>query len=120
MVAASSFTAFHPSIFFFNDTATTEIYTLSLHDALPISHTLVPVGGGPVILCTGLTRSALVALASAPGGTPAPRLARIADSASVTRVVSEAIEAPSVVSAAAPVGASLARFLGRGASAPCP
>src|SRR2546430_12458710 len=27
--------------FFFNDTATTEIYTLSLHDALPISGTLV-------------------------------------------------------------------------------
>ena len=23
-------------VFFFNDTATTEIYTLSLHDALPI------------------------------------------------------------------------------------
>src|SRR3954470_25083732 len=31
------------SIFFFNDTATTEIYTLSLHDALPISHTALPV-----------------------------------------------------------------------------
>src|SRR4051795_2673419 len=31
------------SSFFFNDTATTEIYTLSLHDALPIysSHTLI-------------------------------------------------------------------------------
>src|SRR3712207_8982897 len=30
-------------IFFFNDTATTEIYTLSLHDALPISRkTLLP------------------------------------------------------------------------------
>src|SRR2546430_8986492 len=33
----------HPHIllffFFFNDTATTEIYTLSLHDALPISYT---------------------------------------------------------------------------------
>src|SRR5258708_16620315 len=28
--------------FFFNDTATTEIYTLSLHDALPISHTPAP------------------------------------------------------------------------------
>src|SRR3712207_8579821 len=28
--------------FFFNDTATTEIYTLSLHDALPISSTLGP------------------------------------------------------------------------------
>src|SRR5712664_4855623 len=26
--------------FFFNDTATTEIYTLSLHDALPISLTI--------------------------------------------------------------------------------
>src|SRR5260370_2122914 len=26
----------HSSFFFFNDTATTEIYTLSLHDALPI------------------------------------------------------------------------------------
>src|SRR2546426_6947907 len=28
--------ACYGSIFFFNDTATTEIYTLSLHDALPI------------------------------------------------------------------------------------
>src|SRR5260221_594949 len=27
--------------FFFNDTATTEIYTLSLHDALPISQTTI-------------------------------------------------------------------------------
>src|SRR2546425_10842568 len=27
-----------PFFFFFNDTATTEIYTLSLHDALPIFH----------------------------------------------------------------------------------
>src|SRR2546422_11361218 len=27
----------HIYFFFFNDTATTEIYTLSLHDALPIS-----------------------------------------------------------------------------------
>src|SRR2546427_9608970 len=29
-----------PVLFFFNDTATTEIYTLSLHDALPILHAL--------------------------------------------------------------------------------
>src|SRR5690349_25105159 len=28
-------------VFFYNDTATTEIYTLSLHDALPISYDLV-------------------------------------------------------------------------------
>src|SRR2546430_9455571 len=31
------------SFFFFNDTATTEIYTLSLHDALPISANYSPV-----------------------------------------------------------------------------
>src|SRR3712207_9215429 len=30
--------------FFFNDTATTEIYTLSLHDALPIFDAGQPVG----------------------------------------------------------------------------
>ena len=40
--------------FFFNDTATTEIYTLSLHDALPISspnffeNLAEPTGGGIV------------------------------------------------------------------------
>src|SRR5947208_13303453 len=32
-----SFLFFFLFFFFFNDTATTEIYTLSLHDALPIS-----------------------------------------------------------------------------------
>src|SRR5436309_13068869 len=30
--------------FFFNDTATTEIYTLSLHDALPIQSAPTPLG----------------------------------------------------------------------------
>src|SRR3712207_8283516 len=30
-------------VFFFNDTATTEIYTLALHDALPISTNRSPV-----------------------------------------------------------------------------
>src|SRR3712207_8071116 len=32
------------TFFFFNDTATTEIYTLSLHDALPIFAGFVPLG----------------------------------------------------------------------------
>src|SRR2546428_5061477 len=32
--------------FFFNDTATTEIYTLSLHDALPILMARYPVTAG--------------------------------------------------------------------------
>src|SRR3712207_6938157 len=36
MVSVSERPTLSPSIFFFNDTATTEIYTLSLHDALPI------------------------------------------------------------------------------------
>src|SRR5258708_38924472 len=38
-MSSSLFTVMPPSLsffFFFNDTATTEIYTLSLHDALPI------------------------------------------------------------------------------------
>src|ERR1022692_3383070 len=38
------------SFFFFNDTATTEIYTLSLHDALPIWYRLDLVVEGLVVL----------------------------------------------------------------------
>src|SRR3989442_15148600 len=41
-LCASPFLAF----FFFNDTATTEIYTLSLHDALPISRSARRFGPG--------------------------------------------------------------------------
>src|SRR5215510_15890468 len=36
--------------FFFNDTATTEIYTLSLHDALPILRELRSADHGGIIL----------------------------------------------------------------------
>src|SRR3712207_9512503 len=36
--------------FFFNDTATTEIYTLSLHDALPISSMIVLPSWTPIEL----------------------------------------------------------------------
>src|SRR5258707_6821174 len=36
--------------FFFNDTATTEIYTLSLHDALPICRPESDTEGTPVTL----------------------------------------------------------------------
>src|SRR2546422_11736223 len=44
------YTLFFCFFFFFNDTATTEIYTLSLHDALPIcvpAGRPLPRGGGP-------------------------------------------------------------------------
>src|SRR5256885_3225015 len=42
--------------FFFNDTATTEIYTLSLHDALPIS-----LAGKPLGNLRGSQRAAAIA-----------------------------------------------------------
>src|ERR1041385_9570387 len=40
-----------PIFFFFNDTATTEIYTLSLHDALPIWESAA-MPAWPKSLCT--------------------------------------------------------------------
>src|SRR5205809_5903975 len=36
-ISLSIISSIYSFFFFFNDTATTEIYTLSLHDALPIS-----------------------------------------------------------------------------------
>src|SRR2546422_4637060 len=42
--------------FFFNDTATTEIYTLSLHDALPIcgwNHGMLADKGGRILFVAG-------------------------------------------------------------------
>src|SRR2546426_8330186 len=44
--------------FFFNDTATTEIYTLSLHDALPIFEWGDPRNRDVLVCVHGLTRSA--------------------------------------------------------------
>src|SRR2546423_14871469 len=44
--------------FFFNDTATTEIYTLSLHDALPISARQRSSGTGPCRAAPAPTTSA--------------------------------------------------------------
>src|SRR2546422_11544935 len=41
------------TFFFFNDTATTEIYTLSLHDALPISPSRMSVGRAGAPGCGG-------------------------------------------------------------------
>src|SRR5438477_10401621 len=54
-------------LFFFNDTATTEIYTLSLHDALPISDEAVPsfVSGAMAKAGKGLLEGTLQAGTSA-------------------------------------------------------
>src|SRR3712207_7741709 len=46
MMRQSHSSASFPLFIFFNDTATTEIYTLSLHDALPISERRLRAGGG--------------------------------------------------------------------------
>src|SRR6267378_8025204 len=78
--------------FFFNDTATTEIYTLSLHDALPIpprprnahkndfGHLLAVAGsagksGAAVLVCEAALRAGagLVTLAARPEIAPALR-----------------------------------------------
>src|SRR3712207_7215914 len=56
---------FFGSFFFFNDTATTEIYTLSLHDALPILRPVLAPGLA-VIRCVDHDR-----LLSSLGGTNA-------------------------------------------------
>src|SRR5256886_16793055 len=61
----------YSSFFFFNDTATTEIYTLSLHDALPISprqivvqalteSVLLAIGGGIVGLVVAMAAARLL------------------------------------------------------------
>src|SRR2546422_8605170 len=55
---------FSSFFFFFNDTATTEIYTLSLHDALPIS----PARRGGARAAEGPERAARAALRAPPGG----------------------------------------------------
>src|SRR6266511_3233940 len=55
--------------FFFNDTATTEIYTLSLHDALPICEGRLPRG----LLLAGRRRPGPVS----PRSRPSRRAARV-------------------------------------------
>src|SRR3712207_8177331 len=46
--------------FFFNDTATTEIYTLSLHDALPICAWGCPLGNPASRSTRGITKAAVL------------------------------------------------------------
>src|SRR2546430_6757817 len=70
-------------LFFFNDTATTEIYTLSLHDALPIS-----TGGGALVIGFYLPGK-FEALATSPPAGPAALNAwvRIAHDNTVTLII---------------------------------
>src|SRR5258708_38089621 len=63
-------------LFFFNDTATTEIYTLSLHDALPIclSPALSEPGGVENHVALTAAIAELQALRYTPAGLPALEL----------------------------------------------
>src|SRR3712207_7636320 len=61
--------------FFFNDTATTEIYTLSLHDALPISSEMAPTTTSTLTTPTGRVTYPTTASSGSP---PRPRPIRAA------------------------------------------
>src|SRR5437773_12298780 len=57
----------HPFLFFFNDTSTPAIYTLSLHDALPISPAHLRPGGWLVMEIGEEQAGALASLMAAQG-----------------------------------------------------
>src|SRR2546428_7536425 len=71
------------TLFFFNDTATTEIYTLSLHDALPISgsRTESRQPGGRGLRPRGSARQTIGGL----GSQHDPRLLHLRDAGAVGR-----------------------------------
>ena len=64
------------SFFFFNDTATTEIYTLSLHDALPILHRNISPSSIRIRGADGVAKLGDLILAKALEGTRAERLTK--------------------------------------------
>ena len=70
--SVNRFSVRHPCLFFFffTDTATTEIYTLSLHDALPIYQRWIVGVVGIAVLCLSLTPSSAE---EAPSGTQPPQ-----------------------------------------------
>src|SRR3712207_8103412 len=78
-------------VFFFNDTATTEIYTLSLHDALPISQmasslTVQPISVAPATSAAVMAEMPSRCTSSAPTGVWNASDARIAADRKSTRL----------------------------------
>src|SRR5256886_8550362 len=103
------------SFFFFNDTATTEIYTLSLHDALPIC----PTGGCSQ---TGITRTIRPMPSTPQTSRPGPRLCSrprsISNSDEETRMTkSPLIALTAALTLAAPAAAQV-KLNGAGATFP--
>src|SRR3989441_541449 len=83
--------------FFFNDTATTEIYTLSLHDALPISHARWPRGSTRARAARGSARPARPGRRACRAAVPrpAPRARGAGKTAPAARVPAPAATSPS-------------------------
>src|SRR5258708_10654694 len=82
------FASFIIILFFFNDTATTEIYTLSLHDALPICNLAhrPRCGRHLHLLLAANTWRIPIAPSSFDQDTPRPTIASLGDTAAVDRV----------------------------------
>src|SRR3989441_149129 len=83
------------TLFFFNDTATTEIYTLSLHDALPILTDAIgtPLGADSLWSFTTNVAPTVTAQAPAPGATGVPL------NTTVTASFSKAMNAATITTA---------------------
>src|SRR6266487_1902285 len=113
--------------FFFNDTATTETYTLSLHDALPIScpllalithtepaPTVTSVMGCPTLVTpataarSGSMRVSAPSLVSATHSPPAP--AAIADGLTGTVTVATTVSEPGLISDTVPLPGSVTQI----------
>src|SRR3989454_959462 len=86
--AAGTLAPLTPSSFLFNDTATTEIYTLSLHDALPIS-----LGADSLWSFTTDVAPTVTVQAPAPGATGVPL------NTTVTASFSKAMNAATITTA---------------------
>src|SRR2546430_13592573 len=82
--------------FFFNDTATTEIYTLSLHDALPISHRIVGRKAAACVdyLITRGERAAFIAEAAREAGLAAERVTITSTHEDAARAARSIIDLP--------------------------
>src|SRR5215207_11606908 len=82
------FSVRYHSFFFFNDTATTEIYTLSLHDALPIC----PPPGDAPLLPPGRARRPGTGVGDVVALLPGPALVRPPLSALIAAALDEVQE----------------------------
>src|SRR2546425_13263276 len=79
-------------IFFFNDTATTEIYTLSLHDALPIFERREDVPVYAITMGVGTILDARKLLLVASGNTKAKAVAQAVEGPVTSMVTASALQ----------------------------